>query len=75
METEKVKRAIIVAQTGLTPFAKQTLAELTDRYLLEYFQEEELLINITEHVLVPRHTVLKDNEKKELLARMMQLLF
>ncbi|XWS73085.1 hypothetical protein CRYUN_Cryun02cG0095500 [Craigia yunnanensis] len=31
--------------------------------------EAELLINITEHMFVPKHTVLKDQEKKELLEK------
>lgn len=31
--------------------------------------EAELLINITKHVLVPPHTKLKPQEKKELLQR------
>jgi DNA-directed RNA polymerase subunit H (RpoH/RPB5) len=33
------------------------------------FQETELLINITQHVLVPEHTVLSDADKRALLAR------
>ena len=33
------------------------------------FVEAELLINITKHVLVPPHTKLKPQEKKELLQR------
>ncbi|XWS71024.1 hypothetical protein CRYUN_Cryun03dG0101500 [Craigia yunnanensis] len=31
--------------------------------------EAELLTNITEHMFVPKHTVLKDQEKKELLEK------
>ena len=33
------------------------------------FQEQELLVNITHHVLVPPHTVLTADEKGALLAR------
>ena len=36
---------------------------------LELFFENELLINITKHVLVPQHEVLNDEEKRALLAR------
>ena len=39
------------------------------QYKLEEFAETDLLVNITHHILVPRHDVLDPLEKKELLAR------
>ena len=36
---------------------------------VEAFQEAELLVNITQHDLVPQHSVLSLQEKKELLAK------
>ena len=36
---------------------------------IELFMEEELLVNITEHSLVPLHIPLSDVEKKQLLER------
>ena len=57
MKEDKVKRAIIVAQIGLTPFSKQVLQAMEEDYLIEQFQEEELLVNITKHILVPEHKV------------------
>ena len=33
------------------------------------FLQEELLVNITYHELVPKHSVLQDTEKAELLKR------
>lgn len=38
-------------------------------YHFEVFQQEELLVNITHHELVPKHMLLADNEKAELLKR------
>lgn len=35
----------------------------------EQFKEEDLLVNITKHELVPKHILLSDKEKKVLLAR------
>jgi len=69
MKEEAVTKAIIVVQDGITPFAKQALAEMAPRYKIEHFREEELLVDITEHTLVPKHIVLNNVEKAELLAR------
>ena len=46
-------------QVQLTAFAKQCLAEMAPKYVIEVFQEAELLVNITQHVLVPKHQVRK----------------
>lgn len=69
MQEESIQRAIIVVQQGMTPSAKQALADMAPKYILEYFLENELLINITEHELVPEHVVLTNEEKQELLQR------
>ena len=36
-------------------------------YVFELFTQEELLVNITHHQLVPKRSVLLDSEKAELL--------
>ena len=70
MKEENVTRTIIVIKKDLTPFAKQAIRELASRgYKVEYFKDAELLVDITEHKLVPQHIVLSPQEKKELLAR------
>lgn len=69
MQEENITRAIIVVQQGMTPSAKQSLVDMAPKYILEYFLESELLINITEHELVPEHVVLMPEEKQELLGR------
>ena len=70
MKDEFVFRAIIVVQQSLTPFAKQSLLECqAQKFFIEQFQETELLVNITDHVLVPEHIMLNDEQKKTLLDR------
>ena len=69
MQEENISRAIIVVQTGMTPSAKQALVDMAPKYSLEQFREAELMINITEHELVPKHVVMTTEEKRELLQR------
>jgi len=70
MKNEDVFRAIIVVQGGLTPFAKQALQNTgSSKYKVEQFLEKELLVNITEHILVPKHSLLTPKEKKKLLSK------
>ena len=38
-------------------------------FKMEYFRDSELLVDITEHRLVPKHELLSEQEKKELLMR------
>ena len=71
MQEEDTKRAILVVQQNLTAFARQALSEIqiAEGKTIEQFQEGELLVNITEHVLVPQHMVLTKEEKTILLQR------
>ena len=58
MRGEGVGRALMVTQSNMTPFARQCLSEMAPKYMIEVFQEQELLVNITKHILVPEHQVL-----------------
>jgi DNA-directed RNA polymerases I, II, and III subunit RPABC1 len=71
MENDGINKAIIVLQTGLTPHAKQAIERLSagQRFRMEVFFENELLVNITRHQLVPTHELLSDLDKKALLKR------
>lgn len=69
MNSENVFRAILAVQQNLTPFARTCISEISTKFHLEVFQEAELLVNIKEHVLVPEHQVLANEEKKTLLQR------
>lgn len=70
MQEESVMKAIIVVKVNMTSFAKSAVKEMCMRgYKVEYFKESELLIDITEHKLVPEHIVLTNKQKSELLER------
>ncbi|EQC36060.1 DNA-directed RNA polymerase I, II, and III subunit RPABC1 [Saprolegnia diclina VS20] len=69
MKDENVTKAILIVQDGITPFAKQALNEMAPRYKIDHFKETELLVDITEHTLVPVHKVLTREEKIALLKR------
>merc|ERR1711871_195474 len=57
MQQLDVERAIIVVRHDVTSFAKQAIQVCT-RFALEVWREAELLVDITEHKLVPEHEVL-----------------
>eukprot|EP00053_Salpingoeca_punica_P004701 m.50457 g.50457 ORF g.50457 m.50457 type:complete len:212 (+) comp12907_c0_seq1:241-876(+) len=70
MDETSVKRALIVLQSGMTPSAKKALLECAESgQLIQPFEEEELIVNITKHELVPRHVLLNEEEKADLLLR------
>lgn len=60
---------LTVLRVDITPFAKQAVQEMSDAFRIEHFKEAELLVDITQHTLVPEHQVLTSNEKIELLKR------
>eukprot|EP00941_MAST-03F_sp_MAST-3F-sp1_P003501 g3501.t1 len=71
LKNQNCNRAIIIVENGLTPLALQTLREMDEVFSvqMEYFKESELLIDITEHELVPKHEVMTEAEKQTLLKR------
>jgi DNA-directed RNA polymerases I, II, and III subunit RPABC1 len=70
MTEKKVQRAIVVSDRGVTPFVSKFIqAAPSYGTTIELFREEELLVNITDHVLVPKHKVLDDTAKRGLLAK------
>lgn len=68
MEADKVHRAILILRKGLTTYGQKAVRQL-QRYRIEYFLENEMLVNITHHELVPKHEVLNEAGKKALLNR------
>lgn len=60
--------AIFVYQTALSPGAARRISSV-EPASIDTFQESDLVVNITHHILVPKHLLLSVDEKKELLTR------
>ncbi|CDW81674.1 polymerase ii (dna directed) polypeptide e [Stylonychia lemnae] len=58
----------VVVIKGATQISRRELDELKPCEI-ECFLQQELLVNITEHELVPKHEVLSDQAKHELLKK------
>jgi len=69
MKEEMVQQAIVVVQQSMSPIAKKAISHMAPVLWLECFEETDLLVNITEHILVPKHILLTKEEEKALLER------
>ncbi|CAO3611875.1 unnamed protein product [Cunninghamella blakesleeana] len=69
MAQQQIPKGICVYQNSLTSSASKVMQSLPSKHTLESFNENELLVNITHHVLVPKHEVLTAEEKAILLQR------
>ncbi|OWB71744.1 hypothetical protein B5S31_g1437 [[Candida] boidinii] len=59
---------LFIYQSNLTSKATKA-ATAAEPATIEFFQESEIIVNITHHELVPKHIRLNIEEKKELLKR------
>lgn len=69
MSEQNIFRAIIVYRQSITPSASKVIMTMYPKYFIEQFCENDLIVNITEHVLVPQHIVLDESEKKHVLEQ------
>ena len=71
MDDANVKRMVLVGNNGIaTPLALRTLEKYKSLgKWIEFFEFDEVVINITEHELVPKHEVLTEEEKQEVLQK------
>lgn len=61
---------IFITVANVTSAALRAFEPLAERGITaEHFQEQDLLVNITRHELVPKHILLSAEEKKVLLDR------
>jgi DNA-directed RNA polymerase I, II, and III subunit RPABC1 len=65
---DQAKEAIVIVDKTLGKTARNCLCDATN-YHITVFQDYELLTDITEHYLVPKHTILTDYEANQLLTR------
>ncbi|KAA6410227.1 MAG: RNA polymerase subunit [Lasallia pustulata] len=59
---------ILITQASITPAALKIVPVVLPS-IIETFQEQDLLVNITHHELVPKHVLLSAEEKRRLLER------
>jgi len=69
MEEFKITKAVMVVRQPLTPFARTAIQETLGKMRIEVFHENELVVNITKHELVPKHQPMSDDDKQFLLDR------
>ncbi|KAK4181933.1 RNA polymerase [Triangularia setosa] len=63
------KAGILVTAVALSAQARKVMTVTSQYTLIECFLEEDLLVNITHHELVPTHILLSREEKTALLKR------
>jgi DNA-directed RNA polymerases I, II, and III subunit RPABC1 len=67
LEEQKISGGIIVCRDKLSHTAVKAIEESKKSYDLEVFYMKELLFNVTHHEYVPKHILLTDEEKEEVL--------
>ena len=65
----KFKAGIFITSVPLSAQARKVMSVTSQYTQVECFLEEDLLVNITHHELVPKHVLLSKEEKAALLKR------
>lgn len=60
---------ILITNVNITPAALKIIPAVASETRIECFLEQDLLVNITHHELVPKHVLLSKMEKAKLLDR------
>ncbi|KAM0929099.1 hypothetical protein ACQ4PT_001837 [Festuca glaucescens] len=68
IEGENLSRLILISKGKIMPRAKESMKEKFT-FKVDTFLVRELLVNITKHVLKPKHEVLSAEEKANLLKK------
>ena len=68
IDERKFMTGILITQVSITPAALKVIPTVLPA-IIETFLEQDLLVNITHHELVPKHVLLSPEEKEALLER------
>lgn len=67
---QEIYNGVLVIKGSVTTLCKQAISEFAEAgTYIEIFEEKELIVNITEHELVPKHVILNNDEKTALLSK------
>lgn len=64
MDEAGAQRAVIVVGEKPTAFARAAIDQMAPKYRLDLFQEDELLVDVTEHSLVRAAAPLSDRGRR-----------
>lgn len=66
-DPDRYQCLILVYKSAITAFAKQFISTDVNHLFVQAFSENELSFNITKHKLVPKHEILTNNEKRQIM--------
>jgi DNA-directed RNA polymerase I, II, and III subunit RPABC1 len=68
MQNEKVKKALVVVDEGVTPGSKEILKNLKicEKIIIDVWTLQESMIFVPDHIYVPEHRICSVREKKNL---------
>lgn len=69
LTTDNHHTGILVTNVNISPSALKIIPAVAQHTRVECFVEQDLLVNITHHELVPKHVLLSKEERTALLAR------
>lgn len=68
IQADTLHTGILITMGAITPSALKLIPTVLPR-IIETFNEQDLLVNVTEHELVPKHVLLSPADKRALLER------
>jgi len=69
MQTENIKKALVVADEGVTSGSKEILKNLKicEKIIIDVWTLQESMIFVPDHIYVPKHSICSVKEKKRVL--------